>query len=149
MLTPNEVLIILVALHGLFIFVWLVSDNDDSGKGFLEVLLALLSFIIMGIIYFDDNIWRFAVIYFLAMVLFIGLFANRLANQQNKAETGTEEAEPDKDPVREPLVLEITAVAVDAPRVPTRRILCPHCGAPNQVFDRSMTDCAYCGSSLI
>jgi hypothetical protein len=146
MLTPYAGLIILISLHGLFLFVWLVSGKDESGKGFLEVLLSLLSWIIFGMIYFNDDIWRFAVLYFLASLLFIGSFVRRIINQKDKPETFSEKIGSDKDLKSEPIVLEITAVAVDAPKVPTKNGTCPKCGGP---LDLERKNCAFCRVPII
>jgi hypothetical protein len=91
--------------------------------------------------------WLFAGIFTLTgLPFFIASFT-----YDNKEEEGDDEFEEgvEEDPKGEPIVLEITAVAVDdRPEMPTRRTLCSHCGAPNKVVNPNMTVCAYCALPL-
>lgn len=52
-----------------------------------------------------------------------------------------EKDKSDKDSKEDPIVLQITAVAVDEPRVQTKNVTCPQCGGP---LDINGNYCAYC-----
>jgi len=139
----NSVIMAFATVHLILNILWFFIDRE--ARVILVSFLALFSLFLTVLVYINGHLWW---IVYALLTLIWGIKSIRGGKEVPKSEEDSEETEQDKAPMHEPLVLQVATVTADEPKLPTRKVLCPHCGAPNQVAGSSMTDCAYCGRSL-
>jgi hypothetical protein len=140
----NSLIMAFVSVHLILSILWFLVDRE--ARVILVSFLALFSLFITVLHVINGHPWWAG--FYALITMFWGIESIGGGKEITKSEEDSEETEADNAPMREPLVLQVTAVAADEPKLQTRKVLCPHCGAPNHVFGRSKTDCAYCGVSL-